>query len=221
MGSRAVVIVCRDAGRRPRAVRRRRGRARASATRAPAGASSTTVISSASCSPRFGSALERGGFWERLETDWVCLDCELMPWSAKAQELVAPAVRGGRRRGARAASARAVSALRAGGRPRHRCRRRSLERHAIARRAGRALRAGVSALLLAGDSLRRHPPRAVPPAGDRRRGSRRQGPRLAHGHDGAASSQPMGDSADGDAVSRRGSGRSRRARPRPSPGGTS
>ena len=23
-----------------------------------------------------------------METDWVCLDCELMPWSAKAQELI-------------------------------------------------------------------------------------------------------------------------------------
>ena len=23
-----------------------------------------------------------------LKTDWVCLDCELMPWSAKAQELL-------------------------------------------------------------------------------------------------------------------------------------
>ena len=33
-------------------------------------------------------ALERAGFWEELETDWVCLDCELMPWSAKAQELI-------------------------------------------------------------------------------------------------------------------------------------
>ncbi len=26
--------------------------------------------------------------WEDLKTDWVCLDCELMPWSAKAQELL-------------------------------------------------------------------------------------------------------------------------------------
>jgi protein phosphatase len=34
------------------------------------------------------SALDRGGFWEQLRTDWVCLDCELMPWSAKAMELV-------------------------------------------------------------------------------------------------------------------------------------
>ena len=28
------------------------------------------------------------GFWETLETDWFCLDCELMPWSVKAQELL-------------------------------------------------------------------------------------------------------------------------------------
>src|SRR4029453_6446954 len=28
------------------------------------------------------------GFWERFNTSWVCLDCELMPWSAKALELV-------------------------------------------------------------------------------------------------------------------------------------
>jgi protein phosphatase len=34
------------------------------------------------------SALDASGFWERFNTDWVCLDCELMPWSAKALELV-------------------------------------------------------------------------------------------------------------------------------------
>ena len=34
------------------------------------------------------NSLDRSGFWERLNTNWVCLDCELMPWSAKALELV-------------------------------------------------------------------------------------------------------------------------------------
>jgi protein phosphatase len=33
-------------------------------------------------------SLDRSGFWEAFGTDWVCLDCELMPWSAKALELV-------------------------------------------------------------------------------------------------------------------------------------
>jgi protein phosphatase len=34
------------------------------------------------------STLDRSGFWKQLATDWACLDCELMPWSAKAQELI-------------------------------------------------------------------------------------------------------------------------------------
>jgi protein phosphatase len=37
---------------------------------------------------RVQSALTVSGFWEELNTSWVCLDCELMPWSAKAQELL-------------------------------------------------------------------------------------------------------------------------------------
>ncbi|HEV2328308.1 MAG TPA: hypothetical protein VGY56_05920 [Verrucomicrobiae bacterium] len=27
-------------------------------------------------------------YWEEFKTDWLCLDCESMPWSAKAQELL-------------------------------------------------------------------------------------------------------------------------------------
>jgi protein phosphatase len=27
-------------------------------------------------------------FWDEFQTDWVCLDCELMPWSVKAQQLL-------------------------------------------------------------------------------------------------------------------------------------
>jgi protein phosphatase len=34
------------------------------------------------------TALDASGFWEQFNTEWVCLDCELMPWSAKAMELV-------------------------------------------------------------------------------------------------------------------------------------
>ncbi|RYZ56208.1 MAG: polynucleotide kinase-phosphatase [Sphingobacteriales bacterium] len=33
-------------------------------------------------------SLSQTGFWERFDTDWVCLDGELMPWSAKAQTLL-------------------------------------------------------------------------------------------------------------------------------------
>jgi protein phosphatase len=37
---------------------------------------------------RLRSALTTAGFWEEFGSGWVCLDCELMPWSAKAQELL-------------------------------------------------------------------------------------------------------------------------------------
>ncbi len=33
-------------------------------------------------------AVDAAGFWQKFETDWICLDAELMPWSAKAQELL-------------------------------------------------------------------------------------------------------------------------------------
>lgn len=37
---------------------------------------------------RVQEAAERAGLWAELATDWMCLDCELMPWSAKAQDLL-------------------------------------------------------------------------------------------------------------------------------------
>ncbi|MBD2430989.1 MULTISPECIES: polynucleotide kinase-phosphatase [Fischerella] len=37
---------------------------------------------------RLNTCLTNSGFWENFHTDWVCLDCELMPLSAKAQGLL-------------------------------------------------------------------------------------------------------------------------------------
>ncbi len=37
---------------------------------------------------RVQTAIETCGLWDELRTEWLCLDCELMPWSAKAQELL-------------------------------------------------------------------------------------------------------------------------------------
>ena len=37
---------------------------------------------------RVNQALTRTGFWQKFTTEWVVLDCELMPWSAKAQALL-------------------------------------------------------------------------------------------------------------------------------------
>ncbi|OCX52019.1 polynucleotide kinase-phosphatase [Mucilaginibacter sp. PPCGB 2223] len=37
---------------------------------------------------RLNEALVNSGFYDAFDTDWVCLDTELMPWSAKAQALL-------------------------------------------------------------------------------------------------------------------------------------
>ena len=34
------------------------------------------------------TAVTAAGWWDKFDTTWVCLDCELMPWSVKAQELL-------------------------------------------------------------------------------------------------------------------------------------
>jgi len=87
MGSRAVVIVCRDED----AARRRFG-----VTGEGIGICHTRTgrrfFEDAMLEARFldivRGAIDRAGWWERFETDWVCLDAELMPWSAKAQDLL-------------------------------------------------------------------------------------------------------------------------------------
>jgi len=33
-------------------------------------------------------AIAAAGLWDELETDWLLLDCEIMPWSAKAEPLI-------------------------------------------------------------------------------------------------------------------------------------
>jgi polynucleotide kinase-phosphatase len=87
MGSRAVVIVCRDAD----AARQRFG-----VTTGELGVVTTRTgrrfFNDADLERRFldrvREALGAADLWAKLETSWACLDCELMPWSAKAQELL-------------------------------------------------------------------------------------------------------------------------------------
>ena len=71
MGSRAVVVVCRDedAARGASACRRR---ARRLSTRAPAGASSTTpTLRARRCLDRVARRSTAAGLWDELETDWL------------------------------------------------------------------------------------------------------------------------------------------------------
>ena len=87
MGSRAVVIVCRN----EQAARRRFGILEAENgicyTRTGRRFFEDAALERQLLAGVRG-ALDQSGFWETFSTDWVCLDCELMPWSAKAIELV-------------------------------------------------------------------------------------------------------------------------------------
>ena len=87
MGSRAVVLICRDgeaaarrfgvSGDEPGVCYTRTGR---------------RFFDDAALESQFleriQMAVSSAGLWEELETTWMLLDCELMPWSARAQQLL-------------------------------------------------------------------------------------------------------------------------------------
>lgn len=87
MGSRAVVVVCRDAtsarnrfgvlGDETGVVYTRTGRR-----------FFNDLSMEAALLSQVKQAVTDADLWNGLNTNWVCLDCELMPWSAKAQELI-------------------------------------------------------------------------------------------------------------------------------------
>jgi protein phosphatase len=87
MGSRAVVIACRDEA----AARERFG-----VTTGELGIVATRTGRRFFNDPdlerrfldRVRAALTVADLWGRMDTGWACIDCELMPWSAKAQDLL-------------------------------------------------------------------------------------------------------------------------------------
>ncbi len=87
MGSRAVVVVCRD----PETAKRRFGVPGDTLgicyTRTGRRFFNDATIE-AELLEQVKTAMDTVGYWETLNTDWICFDCELMPWSVKAQELL-------------------------------------------------------------------------------------------------------------------------------------
>ena len=87
MGSRAVVVICRDAD----AARQRFGITEDETGIVYTRTGRRFFNDSSLEQPfldRFSASLTASGFWEEFQTQWGCFDCELMPWSAKAQELL-------------------------------------------------------------------------------------------------------------------------------------
>jgi protein phosphatase len=87
MGSRSVVVVCRDED-----VSRKRFGVIGEGIGVCITRTGRRFFDSSELESQFLSrirdAADRAGIWGALKTDWICLDAELMPWSAKAQELL-------------------------------------------------------------------------------------------------------------------------------------
>ena len=88
MGSRAVVVVCLDEGVAAR---------RFSVADSPAAGVIVTrtgrrffhdAAREEALLAKVRAGLTKAGVWDELDTDWLVLDCELLPWSAKAEELL-------------------------------------------------------------------------------------------------------------------------------------
>ena len=87
MGSRAIVVVCRDEEVAVRRFGIAEGGVGACYTRTGRNFFNDAVLEAAFFT-RLRAALSKANFWEQQDTDWVCLDTELMPWSAKARGLL-------------------------------------------------------------------------------------------------------------------------------------
>ncbi|MDH4228102.1 MAG: polynucleotide kinase-phosphatase, partial [Deltaproteobacteria bacterium] len=87
MGSRAVIVVCRDED----AAIRRFGVAGDGVgvcyTRTGRPFFDNKKLEQDVLS-RVGAAVTKAGLWDEMKTDWICLDAEVMPWSMKAMELL-------------------------------------------------------------------------------------------------------------------------------------
>jgi len=99
MGSRAVIVLCKDTDTAARRFKVDDGSFGIVYTRTGRHFFEDKETETAILS-RLQKVLDDSSFWGDFNTDWVCLDVEIMPWSAKAQKLLeeqyAPVGRTGR-----------------------------------------------------------------------------------------------------------------------------
>jgi polynucleotide kinase-phosphatase len=85
MGSRAVVLVCKDA---ETAAKRFADDGATGAIYTRTGRSFFEPARTEELLAKVRDAVTATGLWDELSTDWLLLDCELLPWSAKADTLI-------------------------------------------------------------------------------------------------------------------------------------
>ena len=87
MGSRAVIQICRDAEAARDRFGIETGEIGVCYTRTGRRFFNAKSLE-AQFLDRLCMAISRAGLWEELQTTWLTLDCELMPWSVKAMDLI-------------------------------------------------------------------------------------------------------------------------------------
>ncbi|MDR2789286.1 MAG: polynucleotide kinase-phosphatase, partial [Candidatus Accumulibacter sp.] len=87
MGSRAVIVLARNAETAAKRFGARDGKRGVIHTRTGRSFFGDAAGESALLE-RLDAVLNASGFWRDFRTEWVCLDAELMPWSAKARQLL-------------------------------------------------------------------------------------------------------------------------------------
>ena len=87
MGSRAVIILCRNAETALKRFGITDGTRGIIYTRTGRHFFEDNAVEAALLD-RLDDVLTKTNFWDGFQTDWVCLDTELMPWSEKAQGLI-------------------------------------------------------------------------------------------------------------------------------------
>ncbi|WP_117208022.1 polynucleotide kinase-phosphatase [Allorhizocola rhizosphaerae] len=85
MGSRAVVVVCRS---QEIAAQRFADDGSTGVIYTRTGRSFFDSAKTEALLARVRAAIDAAGVWDELDTDWLMLDCELLPWSAKAHTLI-------------------------------------------------------------------------------------------------------------------------------------
>lgn len=85
MGSRAVAVICRDA---EIAETRFKSDGRTGVVYTRTGRPFFDRETETAVLERMRDAITKAGWWDELDTGWICIDMEIMPWSAKAQSLI-------------------------------------------------------------------------------------------------------------------------------------
>jgi protein phosphatase len=87
MGSRAIVVLGRDADAVCRRFKTEDAGLGTVYTRTGRAFFNDTTLEQAFLA-KLAATVEKAGLWDDLATDWLCLDTELLPWSAKAMALL-------------------------------------------------------------------------------------------------------------------------------------